>query len=104
MGYGTHLLRYNGVFLLVTLVKNEANQSWNEKYTLTFVKAGRSRKIFEVSYLMVWYLGSIEHLPPVDLLGTTDASVGGAKVSLLLILSAAGMMLAWVATKRKLQT
>lgn len=63
-----------------------------------------SRKLFEVSYLMVWYLGSIEHLTPIDILGTTDASITAAKLSLLLLLTGLSLLVAWMVRIRQLRS
>lgn len=63
-----------------------------------------SRKLFEVSYLIVWYIGSIDHLPALDLLGTTDQSITAEKLILLLILTLAGWATAWLARHRQLQS
>jgi mitochondrial chaperone BCS1 len=48
MGYGTHIIRYKGNFLLVTLTKETANQTVDDKDTLTFSKLGRDHKIFDI--------------------------------------------------------
>jgi hypothetical protein len=34
-----------------------------------------TKKLFEVSYLVIWYLGPVNHVTRFDFLGTTDASV-----------------------------
>jgi chaperone BCS1 len=47
IGYGAHCIRYNGVFLVMTLTKDAANQSSYDKETLSVVKLGRSRKLFD---------------------------------------------------------
>ena len=33
-----------------------------------------SRKLFEVAYLLLWYVGPVNGLPSLDFLGTTDAA------------------------------
>jgi hypothetical protein len=63
-----------------------------------------SRKLFEVSYLIVWYLGSIEHLAPLDIMGTTDAATTSVRLSMLLMLSVMGGIIAWAARARQLQS
>jgi hypothetical protein len=46
-----------------------------------------SKKLFEVVYLMVWYVGSIDRLPALDLLGTTSEAITGTKFFALGLLS-----------------
>jgi hypothetical protein len=53
-----------------------------------------SKKLFEVPYLTVWYVGSIDHIAPLDLLGTTDAAINPAKIVLILALT---VMMIWIA-------
>ena len=48
-----------------------------------------SRKLFEVLYLIVWYVGSIDHLSALDLLGTTEEAITGGKFTVLIILTIA---------------
>jgi chaperone BCS1 len=47
IGYGIHWIRYNKKFFLINLVKESANQSEYDKETLTMMKIGRSREIFD---------------------------------------------------------
>jgi hypothetical protein len=37
-----------------------------------------TRKFFEVTYLLIWYVGPVHGLPALDFLGTTDAAVRGS--------------------------
>lgn len=37
-----------------------------------------TKKLFEVSYLLIWYLGPVNHLTALDFLGATEASVRAA--------------------------
>ncbi len=55
-----------------------------------------SKKLFEVLYLMVWYIGSIDHLTPLDLLGTTDAAITGGKMVILTMLTATSLVVAFL--------
>ena len=55
--------------------------------SLTLGTLTGSKKLFEVLYLMVWYIGSIDHLPALDLLGTTEEAVTGGKLTVLIILT-----------------
>jgi hypothetical protein len=52
-----------------------------------------SKKLFEVCYLTVWYVGSIDRVKVLDLLGTTQASIYPAK---LVLLVAAGVGLTMI--------
>jgi hypothetical protein len=36
-----------------------------------------TRKLFEVTYLLIWYVGPVHGLRALDFLGTTDASASG---------------------------
>ena len=54
-----------------------------------------SRKLFEVLYLVVWYVGSIDHLSIVDLLGTTEEALTGGKLTVLIVLTVAGLATAF---------
>ena len=53
-----------------------------------------TKKLFEVSYLVIWYLGPVNHLTAFDFLGATDASLVDAvpqaylAIALVLLLSA----------------
>ena len=58
-----------------------------------------SKKLFEVLYLMIWYIGSIDQLAPLDLLGTTDASIAAAKSGLLCLVLLISLWLAFSARK-----
>lgn len=71
---------------------------------MAFGTVSGSRKLFEVSYLLVWYLGSIEHLAPIDILGTTASAITAAKLSLLLMLTGLSLQVAWMVKKRRLQS
>jgi len=53
-----------------------------------------SKKLFEVTYLLIWYVGPVHGLPPLDYLGTTDIAVEGPIPSMYL---AASLVLAIIA-------
>ncbi len=55
---------------------------------LVFGTLSKSKRLFEVSYLMFWYVGSIEHLAAIDLLGTTEESITPAKLVILMLMAA----------------
>lgn len=46
LGYGKHWIKYNGEFILVNLIKETANQTSEDKETITITKLGRKREIF----------------------------------------------------------
>jgi hypothetical protein len=62
-----------------------------------------SRKLFEVAYLMIWYVGSIDHLSALDILGTTDEAVTGTKLVVLVLLSIVSLVAAFSARRMQLQ-
>jgi len=47
IGYGSHYISYKKIPLLITLTKESANQSSCDKETLSVVKIGRKRSIFD---------------------------------------------------------
>lgn len=47
IGYGVHFIRYRNRFFLLSLNKESANQTAQDKETITLTTMGRSRKIFE---------------------------------------------------------
>jgi len=55
----------------------------------------RSKKMFEVVYLMLWYIGSIDKLTAIDVLGTLEASVNPAKLIVLAILTILFLIIAF---------
>jgi hypothetical protein len=61
-----------------------------------------SRKFFEVVYLMIWYVGSIDRLPALDLLGTTSEAITGTKFFVLGLLSLIFLIAAITARARRL--
>ena len=60
-----------------------------------------SRKLFEVVYLMIWYIGSIDHLAALDLFGTTDASVTASKFAVLGLAAAGSLAIALIVRQRQ---
>lgn len=69
---------------------------------LAFGALSKSRRLFEVVYLIFWYVGSIEHLSAIDLLGTTEASVSAGKLFTLGALALIMLTAAFVARKMQL--
>lgn len=47
IGYGTHFIRYKQTIFLITLNKESANQTERDKETITLIKLGRKRKVFD---------------------------------------------------------
>jgi len=70
--------------------------------SLTLGTLSGSKKLFEVTYLMIWYIGSIDHLAALDLLGTTDESVSLTKMGLLGLAAVGSLVIALVARRRQL--
>jgi hypothetical protein len=60
-----------------------------------------SRRLFEVTYLMIWYVGSIEQVVAIDLLGTTEESI--TAVRCLVLCSLAVVSLATAFGVRRMQ-
>jgi len=60
------------------------------------------RKLFEVLYLITWYVGSIDHLAPLDLLGTTAQAVTASKIFILGLLSIVLLISAFLARRMQL--
>lgn len=61
-----------------------------------------SKKLFEVLYLMIWYVGSIDRLTVLDMLGTTNEAITGAKFAALGTLSLLFLTAAVAARVRRL--
>ncbi|MDH4157255.1 MAG: hypothetical protein OEW00_08270 [candidate division Zixibacteria bacterium] len=61
-----------------------------------------SKKLFEVTYLMIWYIGSIDRLTPLDLLGTTDESVTATKLVVLGLTAVGSLVVAFITRYRQL--
>jgi len=62
-----------------------------------------SKKLFEVVYLIVWYVGSVDKLSQLDILGTTDLSVSVGRVAVLSVLALGFITLAAFARVRQLR-
>jgi len=61
-----------------------------------------SKKLFEVLYLMAWYVGSVDKLYAVDLLATNDLSISSGKMFVLAILIVGFLILSFVKRKADL--
>ncbi|MBN1210957.1 MAG: hypothetical protein JXA92_00120, partial [candidate division Zixibacteria bacterium] len=59
-----------------------------------------SKKMFEVSYFLLWYIGSIEKLTPLNFLGTTDEAVAAGIPKVYLLLTA-GLVISAILTRRR---
>jgi hypothetical protein len=64
---------------------------------LTLGTLSGSKKLFEVVYLLIWYIGPVNGLVPLDFAGATDAGVtqGNAMVYLLASLALGSVALLW---------
>ena len=60
-----------------------------------------SKKLFEVTYLMIWYVGSIDHLTTLDLLGTIDESITAAKLAVLGLVALGSLAIAFIARRQQ---
>jgi hypothetical protein len=60
------------------------------------------RRIFEVCYLIVWYIGSVDQLKAMDILGTTDEAITGGKLATLSVLSAAFLITSFLARRMRM--
>ena len=61
-----------------------------------------TKKLFEVCYLLIWYLGPINHVTALDFLGTTEASVTEAAPQTYFAISALLLLGAFVFRRRQL--
>jgi hypothetical protein len=68
---------------------------------LGFGTLSGSKKLFEVVYLMAWYIGSIDQVAALDLLGTTDAAITAAKLTTLILLSLGLLIMSIWARRRQ---
>jgi hypothetical protein len=60
-----------------------------------------SKKLFEVIYLIVWYIGPVNGLPPLDFLGAGEAAAGGSMPLVYLILSLGLIFIAFAWRRRQ---
>lgn len=63
---------------------------------------GNSR-LFEVVFVVLWYIGAINHLPALDFMGTTDATIAMHIPLLYGIVATVLLFLAFVGRRRQLQ-
>ncbi len=68
---------------------------------LAFGTISGSKKLFEVIYLMFWYVGSVDHVPVLDLLGTTAEAVTITKMLVLGLLTVGLLTAAGMARRRQ---
>ena len=59
-----------------------------------------TKKLFEVIFLMLWYIGTIEHLTPLDFLGTTSQSINAGMPTVYFLLGS-GFLFTAFAVRRK---
>ncbi|QBD74862.1 hypothetical protein EPA93_02170 [Ktedonosporobacter rubrisoli] len=60
-------------------------------------------RLFEFIYLAWWYVGPMNHLSPLDYMGTEPASSAGLRTLAYLLLAALFLVLAFIGRKRQLQ-
>ncbi|TFH65376.1 MAG: hypothetical protein E4G91_02730 [Candidatus Zixiibacteriota bacterium] len=62
-----------------------------------------SKKLFEVTYLMIWYVGSIDRQTTLDLLGTSDESVSIMKLAVLILTAVGSLIIAFISRYRQVR-
>ncbi len=60
-----------------------------------------TKKLFEVIYLFLWYVGSIDHISALDFLGTTVSSVSQGAMYIFLLLTFGLLIVAFLARRRQ---
>jgi hypothetical protein len=60
-----------------------------------------SGKAFEVLYLLLWYIGPMNHIPGMDYIGTTPEAIAGGRPLLYLGITAALLAAAFAGRKRQ---
>ena len=61
-----------------------------------------TKKLFEVVYLLIWYLGPVNHLTALDFLGTTDAAVANAVPQAYVVITLVLLLGAFLFRRRQL--
>jgi len=56
---------------------------------LTLGTMSGSKKLFEVVYLLIWYIGPVNGLVPLDFAGTTDTAIAQGNTTVYLLISLA---------------
>jgi hypothetical protein len=64
----------------------------------------RSSKLFEVVYLVLWYVGPMNGTLPLDYLGATDAAVANSTPLVYLLLTVLSLGLALLGSRRQLRS
>ena len=70
--------------------------------SLAFGTLSVSKKLFEVVYLMVWYIGSIDQVAPLDILGTSPDAISALKFIILGVVTVASLFAAFSARSRQI--
>jgi MYXO-CTERM domain-containing protein len=63
-----------------------------------------SAKTFEVLYLLLWYMGPMNRIPPIDFVGTTQPGAGPGSVITFMLLAAGLLCAAVVGRRRQIRT
>jgi hypothetical protein len=61
-----------------------------------------TKKLFEMSYLLFWYLGAVNHLPALDVFGAAESSAAGMVPQTYTALSLALLVGAFLFRRRQL--
>jgi hypothetical protein len=69
---------------------------------LCFGTVSNSRKLFEVIFLMLWYIGTIEHLTSLDFLGTTRGAISTGMPLVFSLLGIGFLLTAFIARRRQM--
>ena len=59
-------------------------------------------KLFEVLYLLLWYIGPMNRIPPIDFLGSTQPAAGFGAPAAFALVAASLMSLALLGRRRQL--
>jgi len=70
--------------------------------SLTMGVLSGGRKIFEVTYLVIWYIGSIDRLTALDILGTLEQSIMASKSLLLIIIAISSLIVTFLTRRRQM--
>jgi len=60
-----------------------------------------SKKLFEVSYFLLWYIGGIEKMTPINFLGTTEEAVAAGIPTVYFLLTAGLVLIAFLTRRRQ---
>jgi hypothetical protein len=61
-----------------------------------------SKKLFEVVFLMIWYMGTIEHLTPLDFLGTSADTINAGMPMIYSLVGIGFLLVAFITRRQQL--